>query len=80
MQPLFHVESVRRALGLIEQQNANRLRMEANEQTMMNNELLMEQNALAAESNEIAEKARRDASVAVVVPTVQRHNTNRLLR
>jgi len=44
----------------------------ANEQ----NALLAEQNDLAAEQNEIAAKARRDANIAAVVSTYQRHKTN----
>ncbi|MCR5582388.1 MAG: DUF1361 domain-containing protein [Eggerthellaceae bacterium] len=38
-----------------------------------------EQNYLLAEQNEIAEKARRDANIAAVASTYQRHKTNKTL-
>lgn len=44
------------------------------------NEVAMEQNDLLAESNSIAERARRDANIANIVGTIQRHNTNRTLK
>jgi len=44
------------------------------------NELADEQAYLLQEQNKIAEKARRDANIASVVGTVQRHNTNKILK
>lgn len=58
---------------LFEQQKANSL-------TDQQNALLHEQNALAEQQNEIAEKARRDANIAAVVGTVQRHSINKNLK
>lgn len=56
-----------------EQQIANQL---ADEQA----NLLAEQADLLEKQNRIAEKARRDANIAAVVGTVQRHNTNKILK
>lgn len=44
------------------------------------NQLALEQNELLDQQNAIAEKARREAMVAAVVGTVQRHNTNKALK
>lgn len=44
------------------------------------NQLANEQAQLLYEQNQISEKARRDANVASVVSTVQRHNTNKALK
>ncbi len=44
------------------------------------NQLANEQNDLLYEQNEISAKARRDANIASVVGTIQRHNTNKTLK
>lgn len=44
------------------------------------NQLADEQAQLLSEQNAIAEKARRDANIASAVSTVQRHNTNKMLK
>lgn len=61
------------AARLQEQQQANQLAYEQNQ-------LAYEQNDLLNQQNEIAEKARRDANIAAVVSTVQRHSTNKVLK
>lgn len=44
------------------------------------NQLADEQAQLLIEQNAIAEKARRDANIASAVGTIQRHNTNKILK
>lgn len=61
------------AARIAEQQKANQLIDEQNQ-------LAYEQNELLSQQNDIAEKARRDANIASVVSTVQRHNTNKNLK
>ncbi|MGN0114578.1 MAG: hypothetical protein ACI396_04580 [Acutalibacteraceae bacterium] len=61
------------AARIAEQQKANQLIDEQNQ-------LAYEQNELLSQQNDIAEKARRDANIASVVGTVQRHNTNKNLK
>lgn len=46
----------------------------------LSNQLANEQAQLLYEQNQISEKARRDANIASVVGTVQRHNTNKALK
>lgn len=44
------------------------------------NQLADEQAQLLSEQNAITEKARRDANIASAVGTIQRHNTNKILK
>lgn len=46
----------------------------------LSNQLADEQAQLLYEQNQISEKARKDANIASVVSTVQRHNTNKELK
>ncbi len=72
--------SVREAIEMYDRERQRRLEDERIYQQQLANQIADEQAQLLSEQNAIAEKARRDANIASVVGTVQRHNTNKMLK
>lgn len=70
---------VRYAIELYDKNEQRKLDEARLYQQQQANMLADEQNALIYEQNEITERARRDANIAAVVGTVQRHKTNKTL-
>lgn len=71
---------VRAAIENYEKQEQKRLELAKLQEQQAANQLAYEQNELLDQQNDIAKKARRDANIASVVGTVQRHNTNKTLK
>lgn len=71
---------VRQAIDSFDKNEQRQLDMMRLQEQQQANALAMEQNDLLDQQNSIAEKARRDANIAAVVGTVQRHNTNKTLK
>ena len=71
---------VRQAIDSFDKNEQRRLDIMRLQEQQQANALAMEQNDLLDRQNTIAAKARRDANIAAVVGTVQRHNTNKTIK
>ena len=71
---------VRQAIDSFDKNEQHRLDIMRLQEQQQANALAMEQNDLLDRQNTIAAKARRDANIAAVVGTVQRHNTNKTIK
>lgn len=71
---------VRQAIAHFDKSEQRQLEMMRIQEQQQANALAMEQNELLDRQNTIAAKARRDANIAAVVGTVQRHNTNKTIK
>lgn len=72
--------NVRQAIDSFDKNEQRRLDIMRLHEQQQANALAMEQNDLLDRQNTIAAKARRDANIAAVVGTVQRHNTNKTIK
>lgn len=71
---------VRQTIDSFDKNEQRRLDIMRLQEQQQANALAMEQNDLLDRQNTIAAKARRDANIAAVVGTVQRHNTNKTIK
>lgn len=71
---------VKEAIDVYDRNEQKRIDMARLEEERYANMLADEQNDLIYEQNAIAEKARKDAKTAAIIGTVQRHNTNKILK
>lgn len=71
---------VKQAIDVYDRNEQRRLDTARLREQQQANALADEQNDLLYEQNKIADKARKDANKAAVIGTIQRHNTNKVLK